>query len=108
MATLDDSPHISEEKDSFDPQNIIVENLASAVANVGLQDTTPPALPLDKTHDDPQRPMIVYTRAQLLYLHNSPLVKPPEGMPAFKDWFGYDANSHHTAYHQSFFSQRLE
>ncbi|KIL70666.1 hypothetical protein M378DRAFT_6610 [Amanita muscaria Koide BX008] len=35
-------------------------------------------------------PVIVYTRSQLLSLHNSPLVRPPLNMPELKDWFGSD------------------
>jgi hypothetical protein len=31
----------------------------------------------------------VYTRQELLNLKKSPLVAPPPGMPARKDWFGY-------------------
>lgn len=30
-----------------------------------------------------------YTREELLHLKKSPLVAPPPGMPARKDWFGY-------------------
>jgi hypothetical protein len=35
------------------------------------------------------RPAYVYTRPQLVFLHKSPLVTTPTGMPALKDWFGY-------------------
>lgn len=38
---------------------------------------------------DPIRPFIVYTRPEALHISKSPLVKPPDGMPALKDWFGY-------------------
>lgn len=34
------------------------------------------------------RPFIVYTRKELIHLSTSPLVKVPDGMPAFKVWFG--------------------
>jgi hypothetical protein len=40
-------------------------------------------------------PMIVYTRSQLLSLHNSPLVRPPPNMPELKDWFGCVPYSFH-------------
>ncbi|KAG8219944.1 hypothetical protein J3R82DRAFT_949 [Butyriboletus roseoflavus] len=33
-------------------------------------------------------PFIMYSRSQLLFLHKSPLVQLPCGMPALKDWFG--------------------
>ncbi|TFK30603.1 hypothetical protein FA15DRAFT_662601 [Coprinopsis marcescibilis] len=32
----------------------------------------------------------IYTRAQLLSLHDSPLVKPPADMPDLKTWFGVE------------------
>lgn len=35
------------------------------------------------------RPFYLYTRAQALYLSKSPLVQCPQGMPDFKDWFGW-------------------
>nr|GAT49767.1 predicted protein [Mycena chlorophos] len=36
----------------------------------------------------PCRPLLVYTRSQLLHLQASPLVKPPPTMPELKQWFG--------------------
>lgn len=38
---------------------------------------------------DAPRPFYMYTRAQALYLSKSPLVQCPQGMPDFKDWFGW-------------------
>ena len=38
---------------------------------------------------DTPRPFCIYTRAQALYLSKSPLVQCPQGMPDFKDWFGW-------------------
>ncbi|GJE86043.1 hypothetical protein PsYK624_021230 [Phanerochaete sordida] len=60
-----------------------VDTLADSLANANIQD--------DKSHEKanhPPREPHVYTRAQLLWISKSPLVKPPEGMPALKDWFG--------------------
>lgn len=37
----------------------------------------------------PCRPLRIYTRSQMLFLHGSPLVKPPPDMPELKHWFGY-------------------
>jgi hypothetical protein len=38
----------------------------------------------------PKRPCgPCYTRDELFHLKKSPLVAPPAGMPARKDWFGY-------------------
>ncbi|KAJ7042546.1 hypothetical protein C8F04DRAFT_1229792 [Mycena alexandri] len=38
----------------------------------------------------PCRPLLVYTRPQMLHLQSSPLVKSPPAMPELKDWFGRD------------------
>jgi hypothetical protein len=34
------------------------------------------------------RPLRIYTRAQILRLYNSPLVKSPPDMPELRYWFG--------------------
>lgn len=34
------------------------------------------------------RPILIYTRKQLLFLCKSPLVKAPPDMPDLKSWFG--------------------
>lgn len=34
------------------------------------------------------RPILIYTRDQLLFLSNSPLVKAPPDMPDLKHWYG--------------------
>lgn len=41
-----------------------------------------------KAEETNPRRLIVYSRKQILYLSKSPLVKPPDGMPSFKSWFG--------------------
>lgn len=43
---------------------------------------------LHKINETPLRPLMIYSRAQLLLLHASPLVQTPSGMPALRDWFG--------------------
>jgi hypothetical protein len=43
---------------------------------------------LHKIKETPLRPLMIYSRAQLLLLHTSPLVQTPSGMPALRDWFG--------------------
>lgn len=60
-----------------------VDALADSLANVDIQDRS------DKKPEHPPRELHVYTHAQLLWISESPLVKPPDGMPALKDWFGY-------------------
>jgi len=53
------------------------------------------ALQTEDDEDSPSKPIdgprhfYMYTRAQALYLSKSPLVQCPEGMPDFKDWFGW-------------------
>ena len=98
MATYDDTSVISEDKDPVDFEDTVAENLLSdGVTHITLQDAKPLALLPEAPTGVSQRPLVVYTRAQLLYLHQSPLVKPPEGMPAFKDWFGYAARHQYIA-----------
>ncbi|KAJ7630646.1 hypothetical protein FB45DRAFT_1003672 [Roridomyces roridus] len=42
----------------------------------------------------PCRPLVIYTRPQILHLQGSPLVKPPPNMPELKQWFGdHEPNS---------------
>lgn len=39
-------------------------------------------------HSSLPRPILIYTRDQLLFLSNSPLVKAPPDMPDLKHWYG--------------------
>ncbi|KAI9572813.1 hypothetical protein HD554DRAFT_2326246 [Boletus coccyginus] len=64
--------------------------VADSLASLAIQHNSPvsqhsPESP--QIHPD-SRPFIMYSRPQLLFLHKSPLVQPPCGMPALKDWFG--------------------
>jgi hypothetical protein len=63
--------------------------LVNAMQNISLS----PSAVTDTTPSDnslfPVRPFISYTQAQILFLYKSPLISPPQGMPFFKDWFGY-------------------
>ncbi|KAG8742985.1 hypothetical protein FRC10_000555 [Ceratobasidium sp. 414] len=51
-------------------------------------DSTTPDPPSEKTPEPNARAFVQYTRAELLRLSKSPLVKIPDGMPPFKEWFG--------------------
>lgn len=83
--------------------------MSSSSDNVPLQQSSP-LVAVDDDHlaiqprnsspisqDSPQspqnlpdsRPFIMYSCSQLLFLHKSPLVQLPYGMPALKDWFGF-------------------
>ena len=64
-----------------------VDDVVEAVAKVSLQDEVAADVN-DKTTGSPPRPLRVYTRYEVLHLSRSPLVGLPQGMPAFKDWFG--------------------
>ena len=60
-----------------------VDSLADSLANVDIQqDNT------EEKDDRPPRDLHVYSHFQLLWLSKSPLVSPPDSMPALKDWFG--------------------
>ena len=63
-----------------------VQDVVEAVAQVSLQDEV--AANINDKTTTPPRPLKVYTRYELLHISKSPLVGLPEGMPAFKDWFG--------------------
>ncbi|KAF8634004.1 hypothetical protein AX15_001178 [Amanita polypyramis BW_CC] len=64
-----------------------LDSLSHALTDVLLHDPPPSSDHADRPLPPP---MIVYTRPQLLYLYNSPLVQPPSNMPGLKDWFGAD------------------
>ncbi|KAJ6627233.1 hypothetical protein B0H10DRAFT_2185434 [Mycena sp. CBHHK59/15] len=44
--------------------------------------------PSEPTESLPCRPLMIYTRPQILHLQSSPLVKSPPDMPELKHWFG--------------------
>ncbi|KAH7915376.1 hypothetical protein BJ138DRAFT_1141973 [Hygrophoropsis aurantiaca] len=76
------------------PVEITVDNITDTFSKVLIQ----PDHPEDSTgnihnhrNDHKNRPLVIYSRPQLLYLHKSPLVKLPPGMPALKDWFGAES-----------------
>ncbi|KAI6044965.1 hypothetical protein EDC04DRAFT_181199 [Pisolithus marmoratus] len=79
------------------PSGAAMDAVSDGLSNVSLQsmDTFDlkdiPSSVLPPPQDDvmPQ-PFIMYSRSQLLFLHKSPLVKIPDGMPALKEWFGTD------------------
>ena len=64
-----------------------IDNLSESVGKIALQ-TEDDEATSSKPNDAP-RPFYIYTRTQALYLSKSPLVQCPQGMPDFKDWFGY-------------------
>jgi hypothetical protein len=79
------------------PKNGVVDNLSDAVSKVSPQpdqaSSQSPEFITDTLAKDKNeissRPFVMYSRPHLLFLHKSPLVCPPTGMPALKDWFGF-------------------
>lgn len=63
-------------------------DLAPAVEKLSLKDGPSGNSSARRDSSKSRRPIIVYTRRQLLYLYDSPLVVSPEGLPALRDWFG--------------------
>ena len=70
-------------------ENGVTEKLANDLAKVELRDQEPSSSLGEEKHEpQPQRPLHVYSRSDVLLLSKSPLVKQPDGMPSLKDWFG--------------------
>ncbi|KAG6911836.1 hypothetical protein DXG01_000083 [Tephrocybe rancida] len=63
-----------------------VEELATSLEGVAIEVIQ--ADPSTEKNATPSHPMRIYTRPQILFLSNSPLVQLPPGMPDLKDWFG--------------------
>ena len=67
--------------------------VADGLANLEIQHNSPspPSQLSPKPHPNHTvlRPFVMYSRPELLFLHKSPLVQLPNGMPALKDWFGF-------------------
>ena len=86
MATTE--AHVSNEPNAAainHQQSTAVDTLADSLANVEIQEDKS----FDEKVEQSPRELRVYTHPQLLWLSKSPLVKPPDGMPPLKDWFGY-------------------
>ncbi|KZT74709.1 hypothetical protein DAEQUDRAFT_760734 [Daedalea quercina L-15889] len=65
-----------------------VSDLVEGVAQVSMRDTGSGDTSTSKSERVSPKSVRVYTKSQVMYLRDSPLVKPPEGMPSLKDWFG--------------------
>lgn len=81
------SPNLTGLKDPASETNA----LSDAPQVTSLTDTAEPAQNgTESPQADPNetRPLRIYTRAQLLNLHRSPLVQAPPDMPELKVWFG--------------------
>ena len=95
ILTMDTEIDISQPEITLSTQNAAISDLGNSVANLSLQDENiqaaiePGDAPDMQKLAAPSQRLMIYTRPQLLLLHESPLVKPPPDMPALKDWFGY-------------------
>ena len=80
----------SKEDDTLNTSmDAVLSDLVEGVANVSIHGGDPGDTSTSKSERVSPKPLRVYTRSQVLYLRDSPLVKPPEGMPSLKDWYGY-------------------
>ncbi|KAH6917222.1 hypothetical protein BKA70DRAFT_1251668 [Coprinopsis sp. MPI-PUGE-AT-0042] len=70
------------------PDSTDVSALADALSSSALDTSSQASSQADSAPQASPRPLRIYTRAQLLSLHDSPLVKPPPNMPELKHWFG--------------------
>ncbi|OJA10762.1 hypothetical protein AZE42_00328 [Rhizopogon vesiculosus] len=86
--------------DAVFPENDAVDNISDAVSKVSLRgdqqssqspESVTDSLAIDK-NEIYSRPFVMYSRPRLLFLHKSPLVCPPTGMPPLKDWFGTESD----------------
>lgn len=92
LSSMTSSPaDTPKEDDTLNPptQDAALHDIVEGVANVSVQDGDCGDTSTSKSERVSPKPVRVYTRSQVLYLRDSPLVKPPEGMPSLKDWFGY-------------------
>lgn len=91
LDTLPSTMASSPNSNGVDGPNSETDALSGALQATSLNDAPrPPQNDPENTQDDPNatRPLRIYTRAQLLNLHRSPLVQPPPDMPELKIWFG--------------------
>ncbi|EMD41793.1 hypothetical protein CERSUDRAFT_110356 [Gelatoporia subvermispora B] len=70
------------------PSDRSEDSLVDDVAKLTIENAKSPGKTTTHEPNAPVRPLRVYSRGQLLALYKSPLVQPPDDMPALKDWFG--------------------
>ena len=88
MATVDPDVRSPDALSPSTSEKSAVDSLVDAMTSVTLEHANPEDVRKDKTSNFPPRPLKVYGRHDILLLSKSPLVKPPQGMPALKEWFG--------------------
>jgi hypothetical protein len=96
---MDTAPHSAPQEQN--PLSLDLNSDLVVVSSVAVQDdanseTLGHGSPTKKNEPHPR--LLVYTRAELLFLRQSPLVKPPPDMPSLKDWFGLVATQYVCSY----------
>lgn len=76
-------------ENSSSAQTLTVDSPTASPSKNTVQDVGSQATP-ERTEKSTTmfRPIKTYTRPQILFLHNSPLVRLPPDMPELRDWFG--------------------
>ncbi|KAI0793417.1 hypothetical protein C8Q75DRAFT_750127 [Abortiporus biennis] len=87
MASPDIDTQKTDEQTPLPSESNPLENITESLEKITLQHEDSSVDVVVKT-DEPPRPPYVYSRAEILYLSKSPLVKAPDGMPPLKYWFG--------------------
>ncbi|KIJ68269.1 hypothetical protein HYDPIDRAFT_185388 [Hydnomerulius pinastri MD-312] len=90
---MSSSENVVNVQESQNQPTSAVDAISDALASVSIQEDSSksqdsPTSPTHSQNNSESRPFIMYSRSQLLFLHKSPMVKLPTGMPALKDWFG--------------------
>ncbi|KAK7694557.1 hypothetical protein QCA50_001743 [Cerrena zonata] len=89
MATVDSDSQNSLESNTTQTKNTTIDTLTDTLHKTTLEEHTTSVNDTNgKAPETPSRKLHVYTRSQLLSLSKSPLVKTPNDLPSFKDWFG--------------------
>ncbi|KAI0094692.1 hypothetical protein BDY19DRAFT_914068 [Irpex rosettiformis] len=88
MATIEKSSKDSNQSSATTNDQNAVDKLGEALAKTELQEDDNSLNANVQNAEQPARPLYVYKRPELLFLSQSPLVKPPDDMPALKYWFG--------------------
>lgn len=83
-------PDATNQSTNSSPKTGAINDLVDSMSKINIaDDISETDKPLDNKNDEhPARTLLIYSRPQMLKLCKSPLVKPPDGMPALKDWFG--------------------
>lgn len=88
MASAPADPSKEDETHITSPPDATISDLVERMTGVSVQATDSGDTSTSKSERISHSPLRVYTRSQAMYLRDSPLVRPPKGMPSLKEWFG--------------------